>query len=105
MKTSTLTKERRWLVEQCQRLQFGAIKGLRICRGQPVIDPPPEMVSDVKLGTDVEPIRLPAMEEWALKIHFVHLFREFDSRQDYVIDVLEIQNGLPFKRRAQEVAI
>jgi hypothetical protein len=100
----TLSPQRRQLVELMQHLHFGQIVGLRLCAGQPVLDPLPRRVRDRKLGS--EPMSRPASarEDFLLKAQVVELFEYFDEVGDGVLDVIEVKHGLPFRLQHTEPA-
>ena len=76
---SSLSEPRRWLVELMQRLGFGRIEGLRVRDGDPVLDPPPQVIREHKFGGENGPRPELAASDFALKAQVVELFREFDS--------------------------
>lgn len=97
-----LLLERRRLVELMQRLHFGQIVGLRLRSGQPVLDPPPQLIRDRKLGS--EPLSRPTSPcaDFLLKEQVVALFASFDEIGDGVVDLIEIKHGLPFRLQHTE---
>jgi hypothetical protein len=52
LRLSNLSPQRQYLVRLCQRTNFGSIRGLAIRGGEPVFDPPPTLLVDVKLDGD-----------------------------------------------------
>ena len=100
----TLSPQRRRLVERMQCLHFGQIVDLCIRDGQPVLDPPPRLVHDRKLGS--EPLARPSFagEDFLLKEQVVALFDYFDRIVDGVIDSIEVKHGLPFRLQHTEPA-
>jgi hypothetical protein len=83
MSKAALSPARRRLVELLQQLNFGRVEGLSFLDGDPIFDPPPRLVREVK---------------------FVELFQYFDEIGDGTIDVLEIKHGLPFRMVVAEAA-
>src|SRR5690606_14175613 len=85
------------LVELMQDLNFGRVEGLVISDGQPVLDPPPRIIREIKFGGENGPRPEAGIPDFALKAKVVELFRSFDELRDGVIETLEIQHGLPFR--------
>ena len=101
---SDLSPQRRWLVEQMQKIGYGRIKHLVIVNGQPLTDPPPKMYRDHRLTgrNDKRPeARLP---DFILKERIVKLFEEFDRIGNGVISRLEVRDGLPYGMTLEEPA-
>jgi hypothetical protein len=78
----SLSAARRRLVELMQRLNFGRIEGLAVADGDPVLDPPPHVVAEIKFGGENGPLDL-----------FEHMERLGIGK----IEVLEVKHGLPFR--------
>jgi hypothetical protein len=89
------------LVRILRRLQFGQVLGLRVRGGEPVFDPPPTLVRDVKFPLDPA-ARKEVGEDFLVKQQFVELFDHFDRLGDGVIDSLEVKHGLPFRLQQTE---
>ncbi len=98
----SLPPSRRLLVELMQRLHFGQILGLRVRNGEPVLDPPPRLVHDVKLASEPAPRPTEAGADFLLKQQVVELFAYFDRLRDGVIDLIEVKHGLPFRLQHTE---
>ena len=93
----SLSPERRSLVALCQSLPFGRLENLRVAGGEPILDPPPRIVREVKLGGENDPRPELAQGDFVLKSQLVDLFFEFDKLGDGNILVLEVKHGLPFR--------
>ncbi|MFN0168663.1 MAG: hypothetical protein ACKV22_19740 [Bryobacteraceae bacterium] len=78
-------------------LNFGRLEGLHVRHGQPVWDPPPRIVREVKLGGDNSPRPEASAPNFQLKEQVLELFTHIAELGDGVIDVLEVKHGLPFK--------
>ena len=52
---SSLPLNRRQLLQQMQQMNFGRFERLVISDGQPVLDPPPAKVLEIKIGGDNGP--------------------------------------------------
>jgi hypothetical protein len=98
---SSLSPNRRQLVEMMQRLNFGCIENLAIHAGDPTLSPAPRIVQDIKLDVDTVPRPELDREDFELKKSVVELFKHFDSLQDGTIAVVEVRYGLPFRITAE----
>jgi hypothetical protein len=92
------------LLTVLQHINFGRIELLVIRGGEPVLDPMPRRVREIKIGGENGPRRELGAADFHLKHHVVELFAFFDASQDGVIDVLKIQNGLPVNMTFTEVS-
>jgi hypothetical protein len=93
---SVLSEPRRRLLELMQELDFGRIEALAVGAGDPVLDPPPTIVREVKFGGQNGPRDERTLDDFPLKAQVVELFDELDRLGDGVIDVLTVKHGLPF---------
>lgn len=91
------------LLELMQSINFGRIEKLLINGGEPVLDPRPVVVREIKFAGENGPRPELATTDFLLKQQVVELFAFFDQLQDGVIDVLEIKHGLPFRMIVTEV--
>ena len=101
---AALSPARRRLVELLQQLNFGRVEGLSVLDGDPVFDPPPRVVREVKFGGENGSRPEAAASDFPLKSQVVELFRHFDEIGDGTIDVLEVKHGLPFRMVVAEAA-
>jgi hypothetical protein len=92
-----LSPARRRLVELMQGLNFGRIEGLAVRGGDPVFDPPPRVVREVKFGGENGPRPERAAADFVLKTQVAELFQQLDLLGDGTIDALEVKHGLPFR--------
>lgn len=93
-----LSAARRGLVETMQWLAFGRIEQLVIRDGEPVENPAPCIVREVKFGTcEQGPRGGLGIRDFALKLAVRQLFDQFDRVRDGVIDRLEVRHGLPHR--------
>ncbi|KAB2949524.1 MAG: hypothetical protein F9K17_02690 [Phycisphaerae bacterium] len=79
-----------------QALNFGRIERLPVRAGEPVLDPLPTIVREVKFGGQNGVRDEWALGDFALKAPVVELFKELDRLRDGLIDVLTVKYGLPF---------
>ena len=101
---SSLSEAQSWLIELMQRINYGRIEGLSVRRGQPVFDPPPRIVREIKFGGDNGPRSEFAKADFSLKAQVRELFAQLEALGDGVIACIEIQRGLPFRMTIEEVA-
>ena len=99
---SDLTPARRRLIELAQRVNFGRIENLRVREGEPVFDPPPRVIREVKFGGENRPRPEAAKSDFALKTEMVNLFEHLKEVGNGMITRLEIQHGLPFRMAFEE---
>jgi len=101
---AALSPPRRRLVELLQQVNFGRIEGLNVLDGEPLFDPPPRVVREIKFGGDNGPRPEAAAADFALKSQVVELLQSLDWIGDGTIDVLEVKHGLPFRMSIAEAA-
>lgn len=94
---SSLSPARRRLVELMQDLNFGRVERLEVLDGQPVFDPPPRIVREIKFGAQNEPRPEGVLRDFVLKAQLVEFFACLDTLGDGVLERLEVQHGLPFR--------
>ena len=100
---SSLSHARVRLIELMQRINFGRIFDLSVRRGQPVMDPPPRIVREIKFGGDNGPRPEVGKADFTLKTQVRDLFAQLEALGDGVIPCIEIQRGLPFRMTVEEV--
>jgi len=99
---SALTPCRRDIVGLMQRINFGRVEDLHVRNGEPVFDPPPRVIREVKFGGENRPRPEAAKADFALKAEVVDLFSKLAMLGNGVIAQLEIQHGLPFRMTYEE---
>ncbi len=100
---SSLSESQTQFIELMQRINYGRIEGLSIRRGQPVLEPPPRIIREIKFGGDNGPRPEVAKTDFALKAQVRDLFAQLEALGDGVIPCIEIQRGLPFRMTVEEV--
>ena len=98
--TATLaacSEPRKNLLKLMQRINFGRIEGLEIKDGEPVLDPPPDVVYEVKFGGENGPRKEHSARDFKLKVQVRELFMYFDRIGFGKIDTMTIKHGVPFK--------
>jgi len=104
MSKAVLSPARRRLVELLQQLNFGRVEGLSFLDGDPIFDPLPRIVREIKFGAHNGPRPEAALRDFVLKAQLVEFFAWFDTLGDGVIERLEVQHGLPFRIVVEEAA-
>ena len=92
------------LIELMQWINYGRIEGLSVRGGQPVFDPPPRIVREIKFGGENGSRPEVAKADFALKAEVLELFAQMEALGDGVIRSIEVKHGLPFKMTVEEDA-
>ena len=101
---ASLASDRRRLLKRMQQINFGRIEALVIRDGQPVLDPPPRVVREIKFGGENGPRPEAAITDFVLKAQIVEMFRYFDDLGDGVVEFIEVKHGLPFRMAVEDAA-
>ena len=101
---SSLSETQVQFVELMQRLNFGRVEGLTVRDGEPVLDPPPRVIREIKFGGENGPRPEVARADFALKAQVLGLFAQLEAMGNGTIRCLEIKHGLPFKMTIEEDA-
>lgn len=91
------------LVRLMQELNFGQVRDLVVRDGEPVFDPPPRVVREVKFGGENGPRPEAAKADFALKVQVRELFAQLEALGDGLVECIEVKHGLPFKMTVEEV--
>ena len=91
------------LVRLMQELNFGQLQDLVVRDGQPVFEPPPRVVREIKFGGENGPRPEVGKADFTLKAQVRDLFAQMEALGDGVIPCIEIQRGLPFRMTVEEV--
>lgn len=94
---ASLSAGRRRLVEMMQQLNFGRIEDLEIRSGEPLFNPAPRVVQDIKIGGENGPRPESLFPDFLLKNQVIELFEHFDRLCDATIASIDVKHGLPFK--------
>ncbi len=100
---SSLTPSQQLLLTEMQRINYGRIERLSVRRGEPVLDPPPHVVREIKFGGDNGPRPEVAKADFALKAQVQDLFAYLEAMGNGVVRCIEIKHGLPFRMTVEEV--
>jgi len=95
LRRSSLSERKRALLALLQQINFGRIEGLVVRGGEPVLEPPPRVLSTFKFGGETEPSEAIAESDFVLKRPVVELFGHLDKLGDGVVASLDVKHGLP----------
>jgi hypothetical protein len=101
---SRLSPPRASLVKFMQRLNFGRIVGLVVLEGEPVLEPLPHLIREIKFGGENGPHPKTSAKDFILKAPVCELFAQMEAMGNGVINCLEIKHGLPFRMTIEEDA-
>jgi len=101
---ASLSSARRRLLNLMQDLNFGRIERLVVLNGEPVFEPAPRVVREVKFGGENGPRPELGAGDFALKAQVVELFERLDRLGDATLECLEVKHGLPFRMHVEEPA-
>jgi hypothetical protein len=92
---SELSPPRQKLVRLCQEIKYGSIRGLQVQDGEPVFDPQPVFLTDVKL--DVDRVARPEIDlpDFVLRDEIICLMEHLDELVNTTIECLEVHAGVP----------
>jgi hypothetical protein len=95
LRFSDLSVPRQMLVRLCQGINYGALQGLQIQEREPAFDPPPIVLTDVKL--DVDRIARPEIDlpDFVLRDEIVRLMEHLDGLVNTTVEHLEVHAGVP----------
>ena len=92
---SQLSVPRQALVRLCQRLNYGSIEGLCIRDAEPVLNPSPLVLVDVKLDADEAPRPEIDLPDFALCNEVRRLMGHLDKIKTGMIEQIEVRAGVP----------
>ncbi len=99
---STLSSGRKRILELMQYINFGRIDGLIIKNSEPVFDPPPRVVREIKLGGENSPRPEIESDNFTLKSKAVEFLSHLDHLCNGSVETIEVKHGLPFHMRIEE---
>src|ERR1043166_4884178 len=95
LRLSDLSPARQALVRLCQAINHGSIEDLEIRDSEPVFDPWPVAVKDVKLDSDEGPRPELTLADFVLSDEVRHLGRILDEMECGRIRRVEVGAGIP----------
>ena len=95
LRLSDLSPARQALVRLCQAINYGSIEDLEIRHSEPVFDPWPLTVRDVKLSGEEDPRPELSLDEFVVSDEIVRLMRLPNEIGCGTIRRIEVHAGLP----------
>ena len=92
---SQISPARQALVRLCQAANFGEITHLRIKGSEPVFDPPPPVLLDVKLDSDEGGRPELQLTDFVLSREVCRLLERIDEIKDGKIERIAVHAGIP----------
>jgi len=93
----SLSAPRRQLLEMMQKYNFCRIENLEIRGGEPVFDPAPRVIQDIKLGGENGPRPELVKQDFLLRTPVIELFEHLNRVGNGTVAVIEVRYGLPVK--------
>lgn len=90
-----LSPARQALVRLCQTINHGSIEHLKVEKGEPVFDPAPVVLKDVKLDSDEAPRPELALPDFALSDEVLRLMNRLDEIKYGLVRRVEVRAGIP----------
>jgi hypothetical protein len=95
LRFSQLSASRQVLVRLCQDINFGQIQNLHVRNGDPVWDPAPMVLSEVRLDIEQAPRPEGELPDFKLSSQIERLMRRLDQLRDGRIERIEVREGIP----------
>jgi hypothetical protein len=92
---SDLSPARQTLVRVCQAINHGSIEGLKVRISEPVFDPMPVLLRDVKLDSDGESRPEAGLSDFVVSAEVLRLMRLVDEMKCGTIRHVEVRAGIP----------
>ena len=95
LRLSQLSPERQTLVRLCQTINRGSIESLEVRQAEPVFDPFPVTLKDVKLDKIEEPRPELALADFVLSSEVSRMLDLLDEIKCGAIRLIEVREGIP----------
>ena len=95
LRLSELSPARQALVRLCQAINHGSIEDLEVRHLEPVFDPRPVTLRDVKLYADEDPRPELSLQDFVVSDEIVRLLKRLDEMKCGTIRRIEVHAGLP----------
>jgi hypothetical protein len=92
---SQLSTSRQALVRLCQDMNFGQIRDLHVRNSDPVWDPAPTVLSQIKLDTEDTPRPEADLPDFKLSPQIQRLMGGLDQLRDGRIERIDVREGIP----------
>ncbi len=90
-----LSASRQGLVRLCQDVNFGQIRDLRVQNSEPIWNPGPTILSEVRLDMDDVPRPEGSFPDFNLSSEIQRLMAQLDQIKDGRIEKIEVRTGVP----------
>ena len=90
-----LSKPRQDLIRLCQRVNYGSILNVQVADGDICLDPPAEVIVDVRLDADLEQRHELDFTDFVLPIESCRLLAQIDFLKNGVIEKIVVHEGIP----------
>ena len=95
LRFSELSNPRQKLVRLCQAINHGCIEKLEVEHAEPVFDPLPMVLKDVKLDADEGPRPELSLADFVVSDEVLRLMSRLDEMRSGVVRHLEVRAGIP----------
>lgn len=95
LRLSDLSPARQALVRLCQALNHGSIEDLEVRHSEPVFDPWPVTLRDVKLNSDEEPRPEITLADFVVSDEVLRLMSLLDEMKCGTVWHIEVRAGIP----------
>ena len=101
MTKAELSAARTRLVEMMQQIGFGRVDDLVVQDGEPVFNPMPRIIQDIKLGAENVARPQPDSADFTLRSQVIELFAHLTELGNGTVQSIEVRHGLPFRLLVQ----
>src|SRR5690242_16639236 len=95
LRYSGISSARQSLIRLFQQTNYGELRGLTVCDGEPVFTPVPFVVIDLKLDSPAEQRPELNLIDFVLGTEVAHLLDWLDQVRDAEIERIEVRAGIP----------
>jgi len=92
---SQVSPPRQALIRLFQSIDFGYLEGLEVRGGEPVFNPAPIVLVEVKLDAGPQPRPEADLADFELRSEVVRLMDQFDRLGDGSIERIDVRHGVP----------
>lgn len=83
------------LIRLCQYVNFGSILNVKVADGEVIIEPPPEIIVDVRLDGDVPQRSELSLPDFVLASEACRLLAQIESLKTGLIEKVTVHAGIP----------
>jgi hypothetical protein len=95
LRLSQLSASRQALVRLCQGVNFGQILDLQVANAEPIWNPGPTILSEVRLDIEETPRPEGELTDFKLSSEIQRLMRQLDQLKDGRVEKIEVRAGVP----------